>query len=202
MFFEEGWATLSDVTADVVSRVQSFHAAHETGASEKRILADAALSVWEICDAATKAGVTSVDGRIVSASKALITWDDPRRFWNRHIDLRAGNVGSSMAAEETVEAKRARYGAFLYLPLVIPLNGVQSSLTFLEEELSEDQKKDPEVVKVAAQIVAEVEAGKLITRDIARRRIATGLSRRKFKIAWTLATDKQPGLRRDLAAGA
>lgn len=205
MFFEEGWASIADVTAEVRDRVLAFHAraAEEAGKplSTKRVLADTAISVWEICDAATKAGVTTADGALVPASKALLAWEDPRRLWNRHVDLRAGTVGSGAAAAGTPpEEMTGTYGPFLYLPLCVPLNGVESSLSFLEEELRQQSQRDEEMLTVAAKIIAAAEAGRTMTRQIARQTIAGSLSRRKFKLAWALATDKRPELRRDLFA--
>jgi hypothetical protein len=203
MFFEEGWISVADVTREVADRVQSFHAA-QGGAlpGDAEILAEVALSVWEICDAATKAAVTAPDGQVVQASKALLEWDDPRKLWNPHLDLRLGNIGSAAAGETTLEALRARYGAFLHLPMILPLNGVQSSLTFLEEELRDKPERDEETLKVAAGIVTAAQDGQLMTRGIARRGIGANISRRKFKIAWALACDHHPALARSILSSA
>ena len=72
MFFEEGWSALSDITAEVITRVQSFYAgqadaAGEERPSDKKMLADIAISVWEICDAATKVGAVSPEITIVQS---------------------------------------------------------------------------------------------------------------------------------------
>lgn len=206
MFFEEGWSSIADVTVEVQERVLSFHAeqAKATGrpVSQRRVMADVALSVWEICDAATKAGVTVAGGGLVPASKGLLAWEDPRSPINRHVDIRAGTVGSGGAAAGLSEAElRARYGAFLYLPLSVPQNGVESSLTFLEEELRTQAVRDEELLTVAARIIAASEAGETLTRGIARRTIGGALTRRKFKIAWALAADKRPELNQDFFGG-
>lgn len=206
MFFEEGWASLADVTAEVFDRTLAFHAKAAEAAggqvSQKRVLADVAISVWDMCDAATKAGVTGVDGSLVPASKLLLAWDDPRKLWNSHVDLRIGTVGSGAAsAGIPPEELRARYGPFMHLPLAIPLNGVQSSMSFLEEELRQQGERDEETLGVAAKLIAAAESGRVMTRLIARQSIAATLSRRKFKIAWALASDKRPELQRDVLSG-
>ncbi|RMD90047.1 MAG: hypothetical protein D6811_11235 [Alphaproteobacteria bacterium] len=202
MFFEEGWAAIADVTAEVTERVEAFHAranAQSGGAPvpRKAVLEDVAISVWEICDAATKVGVTTAAGTLVPASKRLLDWEDPRRLWNRHLDLRLGNVGSAPIPGVTDAELRARYGAFLHLPLAIPENGVESSLSFLDEELANKEANREAELEVAARIVAAFDAGQTLTRRLARAEFGAKLSRRSFKMAWAAAMDVRPALAAD-----
>ncbi|MBV0910886.1 hypothetical protein [Anianabacter salinae] len=196
MFFEEGWTTVADVTDEVTERVQAFHAARAQGGTALPtadvMQTDIAISVWEICDAATKVGAMTPTGLMVPASKLLLAWHDPRKMHNRHIDLRQGVVGSSPDADRA-EAQ-SRYGAFLYQPLAIPTNGVESSLTFLDEELTSQSTRDPIVVDTAKMILAEVKAGALVTKRMMRQKAGNAITRRKFKIAWALAAEAHPPL--------
>ncbi len=192
MFFDEGWAPVSDVTAEVFRRLQGYQAAgkvHEGYAGLRELLA---ISVWDICDASTKVGATGADGTVVSASKDLMAWADPRELSNEHVDLMIGSVGSSSLAPEggeavTREELTLRYGPFLSLPLVLPVNNYRSSLTFLEEEVA-NSPRDDEVVNAAKVILTMRSGGQLLTRDTARAKLGSTLTRRKFKLAWALAS--------------
>ena len=86
-----------------------------------------------------------------------------------------------------------RYGPFLRLPVCVPVNNFQSSLTFLEHEVK-NPLRDEEIVNAAKAIIAMVDAQKLVTREIAREKLAATLSRRKLKLAWALAADHRPQL--------
>lgn len=198
MFFEEGWVPLSEVTSEVFRRLQGFQAAGllSAGTGLTGVLA---VSVWDICDACTKIGITGADGNVIPASKDLVAWADPRSLSNEHVNLVAGTVGSTTlpGGDGTVPGRDAlllRYGPFLNLPLVIPINNFQSSLTFLEEEVKNEDPKDEAVVNGARTILQMVKDGQLVTRDIARTKLGSGLSRRKFKNAWALAARHAPDL--------
>lgn len=202
MFFDEGWAALADVTAEVTERVMAFHAraAQQAGrppVSRQTVLEDVAISVWEICDAATKVGVTTPAGVLVPASRRLLEWEDPRRLWNRHLDLRMGNVGSAPIPGITEAERVARYGAFLNLPVAVPENGVESSLSFLEEELAQKDATREAELEVAARMVAAFDAGQRFTRRMARADYGASLSRRSFKRAWAAAITVRPALAAD-----
>ncbi len=137
MFYEEGWVPLSDVTAEVFRRLQAMSAVGNVAGALNETLA---ISVWDICDASSKIGVTGPDGNVIAASKELVSWADPRALGNEHLHLVAGTVGSTdlkdaSGAVPTRDALALRYGAFLNMPVVIPVNNFQSSLTFLEEEV-------------------------------------------------------------------
>lgn len=196
MFFEEGWVPLSEATSEVFRRLQALKVAGEIGAGQGGLKLILAISVWDICDAATKIGVTAADGTVISASKDLVAWSDPRALSNEHLDLRAGSVGSSTLhgkdGKPWSEAElKARYGPFLHLPVVIPVNNFQSSMTFLSEEVKVDPTKDDEVVKGARTIIGMLDDGKLVTREIARAKLGANMSRRKFKLAWALAAQNR-----------
>ncbi len=196
MFFEEGWTSIADVTHEVTERVQRFHAGRVKDGTplpgKDAMRSDIAISVWEICDAATKAGVMTQTGLMVPASKLLLTWHDPRKTHNAHIDIRRGVVGSSPDLKP--EEAQSRYGAFLYLALAVPTNGVESSLTFLDEELADQNPRDPKVVDTAKMILGEVKAGRMVTKPMMREKAGNGISRRKFKLAWALAAEAHPPL--------
>lgn len=191
MFFDEGWVPIGEVTSEVFRRIQEFHAAGVIHDSNKNLKTLLAVSVWDICDASTKIGVTASDGTVISASKNLTDWSDPRAFSNEHMDITVGTVGSSKMPEDDGkiadrETLIARYGPFLSLPIVVPVNNYQSSLTFLEEEVKKNSR-DEEVVNSAKTILAMVKAGQMVTRSIAQAKLGATLSRRKFKLAWALA---------------
>ncbi|WP_172299496.1 hypothetical protein [Pseudoruegeria sp. HB172150] len=200
MFFEEGWIPLSEVTGEVFRRLQALKSEGKIGRGQGELKSILAVTVWDMCDAATKVGVTATDGTVVSASKDLVAWADPMILSNEHVNLIAGTVGSSdlldehgeMADDETL---RQRYGPFYTLPIVVPVNNFQSSLTFLAEEVKADISEDEELMKGARTILSMIERKELVTREIARGRVGTSLSRRRFKLAWALAATKVPDLR-------
>lgn len=198
MFFEDGWVPLAEVTSEVFRRLQSLQAAGNPGA-QGALATTLAISIWDICDACTKIGVTGADGTVVAASKDLVAWADPRNLSNEHLHLMAGTIGSTSMPDDTGqppsrEALIRRYGPFLNMPVVIPVNNFQSSLTFLEEEVSGQAAGAAEITDAARTIVTAVDAGDLVTRDIMRAKLGSGLSRRKFKLAWGLAADHRPDL--------
>ena len=199
MFFEEGWVPLSEVTSEVFRRLQGLHAAGEMGEMKQGLSKILAISVWDICDASTKIGVTSADSTIVPASKDLVSWADPGNLSNEHINLRFGSIGSTTLPGENGELPgqdelRARYGGFLNMPVVIPINNFQSSLTFLKEEVAGQPDRDETVLRAAQVIVKMVDSGELVTREIARVKLGSALSRRKLKMAWSLAAQHRPDL--------
>jgi len=199
MFFEEGWVPLSEVTAEVFRRLQEIAAEGPVAGAEKGLGGILAISVWDICDACTKIGATGPDGTVVPASKDLLSWADPRNLSNEHVDLTVGSIGSSTLKDDTgaapsMGALALRYGPFLNLPLVIPINNYQSSLTFLEEEVKGHDARDPELLRAAQAIIGMVDGDGLTTREIARKKLGSGLSRRKFKFAWSLASHHRPAL--------
>lgn len=201
MFFEEGWTSIADVTVEVTDRVQKFYArrTEADGApvpSAEAMRMDVAISVWEICDVATKVGAVTPTGQMIPASKVLTAWHDPRKMHNAHIDIRYGVVGSSPDADR--DEAQARYGAFIFQPLSIPTNGVESSLSFLDDELAAQSTKDPLVVDTAKLILAEAKAGHIVTRTIMREKAGSRVSRRKFKLAWALAAEAHPPLWQDI----
>ncbi|MCG6902177.1 MAG: hypothetical protein LJE68_05795 [Rhodobacter sp.] len=199
MFFEDGWVSLSEVTAEVFRRLQAMKAAgqmRDTGDGLRSMLA---LSVWDICDACSKIGVTGPDGVVVPATKDLIAWADPRELSNEHVNLLVGNVGSSDLPDAdgnlpTREQLMLRYGPFVNLPVVLPVNNFQSSLTFLEEEVVKHDPGDEHILRAAQLILTMIEDGELVTREIARVKLGASLSRRKFKVAWALAAQHSPEL--------
>ena len=199
MFFEEGWVPISEASGEVFRRLQVMQGKNQIEGTDAGLRAILAVSVWDICDACTKIGVTGGDGTVIPASKDLVAWADPRNLSNEHICLIEGTVGSSRLTEaEGGEADPAtmalRYGPFLNLPIVIPVNNYQSSMTFLEEEVSNEAEGRKIVAEAAAKIEAMVQAGGLVTREIARSALGASLSRRRFKLAWALASDRVPDL--------
>ena len=199
MFFEEGWVPLSEVTSEVFRRLQGFHAAGAIKNHKGPLSPILALSVWDICEACAKIGVTGPDGTVVPASQDLVAWADPRNLSNEHIDLTQGSVGSSKLADAqgnvaTLDVLKLRYGPFLTLPVVIPINSFQSSLTFLEEEVCNQSPQDDATVKAAKTIIEMLDSGALLTREIARAKIGAAVSRRKLKAAWALAAHHRPNL--------
>ena len=196
MFFEEGWTPIAEITAEVFRRLQVLAAQeHDGKPPRKGIASDLAISVWDICDAATKIGVTGPDGEVIPASKDLVSWANPISLTNEHLNLRIGNVGSTtLDPVPGIDELRARYGSFLHLPVVMPVNNFQSSLTFLEEEIRDQRSKDPEVIAVAKKLLEWVDNGSLLSRDIARSELGGKLTRRKFKLAWALAAQHKPDL--------
>jgi len=191
MFFEEGWVPLSEVTAEVFRRLQALEAEGAIPNVKNGLRATLAVSVWELCDACTKIGVTGPDGTVVSASKDLLAWADPTSLSNEHINVLVGSVGSSDLPDvdgkpPTPHAMVLRYGPFMHLPMVLPTNNVQSSMTFLEEEVKNYDPRDPEIVNAAKAILKMAQAGN-ITRETARKTLGSGLSRRKLKYGWALA---------------
>lgn len=199
MFFEEGWVPLAEATSEVFRRLQGFVATDKMVAPKAGLSEVLAISVWDICDACTKIGVTGNDGIVVPASKDLVAWADPRNLSNEHLNLRAGNVGSSELTDDAGEAVSqatmiTRYGPFFGLPVVIPINNFQSSLTFLEEEVTGQPDRDDMVVEAAKVILTMRKTGDFLTREIARVKLGASLSRRKFKMAWALAAQHAPDL--------
>lgn len=199
MFFEEGWVPLSEVTTEVFRRLQSFSAAGDMPDTKGGLLPVLALSVWDICDACSKIGVTGGDGNVIPASKDLAAWADPRSLSNEHIDLRIGNVGSTQLPGQDGKLPdrdqlHLRYGPFLNLPVVLPVNNVQSSLTFLEEEVKNQDPGEEQVVNAAKAILTMVKNAEIVTREVARAKLGASLSRRKFKVAWSLAAQHHADL--------
>ncbi|MDJ0826381.1 MAG: hypothetical protein QNJ16_12825 [Rhodobacter sp.] len=199
MFFEEGWVPLSEATAEVFRRLQALKAAGGIGEGQGSLKLILAISVWDICDASTKVGVTAADGTVIAASKDLVAWADPRELFNEHLSLQAGSVGSSPISDAEDKAPseaelKARYGPFLNLPVVIPVNNFQSSMTFLAEEVSGNPSKDEEIVNGARTILKMVDGGELVTREIARTALGATMSRRKFKLAWAIAAQHRDHL--------
>lgn len=199
MFFEEGWVPLSEVTAEVFRRLQAMQVAGNVPDGQDGLLPVLALSVWDICDACSKIGVTGGDGTVIPASKDLIAWADPRNLSNEHVNLLVGNIGSTQLQDDegntpTRDELRLRYGPFLNLPVVLPVNNFQSSLTFLEEEVKNHDPRDEQVLNAAKAILTMVKNAERVTRDIARSKLGASLSRRKFKVAWSLAAQHHPDL--------
>jgi len=199
MFFDEGWVPLSDATTEVFRRLQGLQAAGKVASEHEGLGTLLAVTVWDICDASTKIGTTAADGRIIATSKELVAWSDPSILSNEHLDLRVGTVGSSsLPGDDGKMADRAtlldRYGPFLSLPVVVPDNNFQSSLTFLEEEAAKSPR-DEEIVNAAKAIVTALDGGELVTRDTMRKKLGAGLSRRKFKLAWWLALQARPKMK-------
>jgi len=200
MFFEEGWVPIAEATSEVFRQLQALQGKGRIEVGTDGLRAMLAVSVWDICDACSKIGVTGGDGVVVPASKDLVAWADPRNLSNEHINLVDGTVGSSTltAAEgggQDSAAMALRYGPFLNLPIVMPVNNYQSSLTFLEEEVTGQSDGAEAVDAAAGKIVAMVESGKLVTREIARTALGASLSRRRFKLAWAVASDRLPDLK-------
>ncbi|MEM1386287.1 MAG: hypothetical protein AAF748_00725 [Pseudomonadota bacterium] len=200
MFFIEGWVPVSEVTLEVFRKLQGLHVDGKIGKGHGSLKTVLGISVWEILDGATKIGATGPDGIVVDASRDLTAWADPTALMNEHINLQRGTVGSSRlpgedgkVPEPTLQAQR--YGAFYNLPVVIPVNSYQSSLGYLAEEVKDDASEDEGLREGARTILTMVQKGDLVTREIARARIGTGLTRRRFKMAWAIAAAKVPELR-------
>lgn len=199
MFFEEGWVPLSEVTGGVFRRLQVLKSEGSIGKGQGSLRAITAVTVWDICEASAKLGVTGADGNVISASKDLVAWADPTVFSNEHVNLRIGNVGSSDLLDEhgelpDAETLLARYGPFLNLPVVIPVNTYQSSIGYMAEEVKGDLTTDKPLLDGAKTILAMAEGGEVLTRETARAKVGTALSRRKFKLAWAMAAAKRPEL--------
>ncbi len=195
MFYEEGWAPLSEVTAEVFRKLQALKAAGDLEGSLKGTLA---VSVWEVCDACTKVGVTAEDGSVIPATKDLVAWADPLGLSNEHVNVRFGTVGSTTLKGEDGKLPGqaeliARYGPFLNLPIVIPVNNFQSSMTFLADEVKAQSFRDEAVVAAARTILQMAKDG-LVTRETATEKLGASLSRRKFKLAWAIAAKQVPEL--------
>lgn len=200
MFFEDGWIPLSEITADVFRRLQTLKTDGKIGKGQGDLGSILALTVWDICEATTKLGVTAPGGNVVSASRDLVMWSDPTGLANEHVHLQTGSVGSSDLLDEHGDlpggdALIARYGAFLNLPLVIPVNAYQSSIGYMPDEVREDLTQDRALIDGARTILSMVESGEMLTRELARSRIGTSLTRRKFKLAWSMAAAKVPELK-------
>jgi len=199
MFFEEGYVALSEATAEVFRRLQSFADAGIIKDIDKGLRPHLATTIWDICEVSTKIGVTAANSSFIEASKDLIAWADPASMSNEHINLQVGSVGSSELPGEDGE-KRSRadleyqYGGFLSLPVCIPENSFRSSLTFMEEQVKQPLY-DEQVIDTAKQILQRVKAGKLVTREIVRESIGSMLSRRKLKLAWGLASQHHEPLK-------
>ena len=200
MFYEEGWIPLSEVTSEVFRKLQALQADNKIGKGQGNLRSVLAISVWDFLEGATKLGATGPDGEVVEASRDLAAWADPTALQNEHIDLQVGSVGSSALPDDSgaapdEAARRARYGPFLSLPVVIPINSFQSSIGYLPEEVSGDVSADETLMSGARTILAMAEAG-LVTRELARARIGTALTRRRFKLAWAIASAKRPELKK------
>lgn len=198
MFFEEGYVALSEATAEVFRRLQSLGAAGKIVDMERGLKPHLTTTIWDICEAATKIGVTASNSSFIEASKDLIAWADPRSFANEHLDITIGTVGSSTLPGEDGQTRsredlQFQYGGFLSLPVCIPANSFQSSLTFMDEQVSQPLRDD-EVINGARMILEMVKNGDVLTREIARDKLGTSMSRRKMKLAWGLAADHHPPL--------
>ena len=184
----------------VFRQLQSLKAQGKIGKGHGSLKSVLAVSVWDLCDAAPKIGATAADGTVVEASGDLLGWADPTELTNEHVNLQIGSVGSTTLRDETgalpdQAALRARYGPFLSLPMVVPINAYQSSLGYLAEEVKADITEDEDLIKGARTILTMLEKGEVVTREIARARIGTALSRRRFKLAWAIAATKVPDLK-------
>lgn len=200
MFFEEGWVPVSEVTQEVFRMLQGLKVEDKIGKGHGSMKTVLAVSVWEMLDGATKIGATSSTGRVVDASRDLIAWADPTALMNEHIDLQVGSVGSSQLPDADgtvadVDTRRLRYGSFFNMPVVIPVNSYQSSLGYLAEEVKDDVSEDEALLDGARLILTMVQKGELVTRELARSRIGTTLTRRRFKMAWAIAASKAAELK-------
>ena len=201
MFFEEGWIPLGEVTGNVFRRLQSLKAENKIGKGQGSLRSILAVTVWDVCEASAKLAVTAPDGTAVSVSKDVVMWADPTSLSNEHVNIQVGTVGSSDMLDEhgdlpDTETLVARYGPFLNLPVVITTNTFQSSIGYLAEEVKDDLTEDKELIDGARTILSMAESGELLTREIARARIGTSLSRRRFKLAWAMAAAKVPELKK------
>ncbi|MDF0600727.1 hypothetical protein P1J78_08295 [Psychromarinibacter sp. C21-152] len=199
MFFEEGWVPLSEVTGDVFRRLQVLQSEGRIGKGHGSLRAVLSVTVWDICEATAKLGVTGSDGTVIAASRDLVAWADPTQLFNEHLNLQIGNVGSSDLLDAhgelpDAETLAGRYGPFLNLPVVIPINTYQSSVGYMAEEVGGDLTTDTALIDGAKTILSMAEGGALLTRETARAKIGTALSRRKFKLAWAMAAAKRPEL--------
>ena len=198
MFFEEGWIPVSTASGEVFKRLQALNADGQIKDMKQGLKLHLSITIWDICDASSRCGVTGADGAVIEASKELVNWADPRSMTNEHLDLLVGSVGSTTLKDEngnmpTQAELEFRYGPFLSLPVCVPVNNFQSSLTFLEHEVK-NPLRDEEIVNAAKAIITMLDAGKVVTREIAREKLAATLSRRKLKLAWALAADHRPQL--------
>lgn len=200
MFFIEGWVPVSEVTLEVFRILQGLQVGGKIGKGHGSLKTVLAVSVWEMLDGATKIGATTTDGIVVDASRDLTAWADPTALMNEHMDLQMGTVGSSSLPDAKGNppdrAEQAlRYGPFYNLPIVIPVNSYQSSLGYLAEEVKDDATEDQALLDGARMILTMVQKKELVTREIARARIGTALTRRRFKMAWAIAAAKAPELK-------
>jgi hypothetical protein len=191
MFFEEGYVPLAEATAEVFRRLQDYQAQGIIADMSQGLKPHLATTVWDICEASSKIGVTAANSSFIEASKELIVWADPRELSNEHIDLRIGSVGSSTLPGEdgkprSREDLQFQYGGFLSLPVCVPTNSFQSSMTFLEEQVKQPLKDD-QVVNGARAILEMIKAKQIVTRELVRKQLGAGMSRRKLKLAWALA---------------
>lgn len=198
MFYEEGYLPLASVTGEVFRRLQAYRTQGVIAEMDRGLQPHLTTTIWDICDASQKIGVTASNSTFIEASKDLVAWADPRSFSNEHVDLQIGTVGSSQLTGEDGKSRsredlQFQYGGFLSLPVCVPANSVQSSLSFLEEQVRQPLR-DQEVVNAAKTILQMVKDGELVTREIAKSKLGAGLSRRKLKLAWALAADHHPPL--------
>lgn len=193
MFFEDGYVALSEATGEVFKRLQALQSKGAIRDMDHGLKPHLTITIWDICEAATKIGVTAANSSFIEASKDLLAWADPRATSNEHVDIVVGTVGSSSLPGEDGEMRsRAdlefQYGGFLSLPVCIPANSFQSSLSYLEEQVAQPLRDD-EIVTAAKTILTMVKDGEVVTRGIVRDALGSGLSRRKLKLAWALAAD-------------
>lgn len=198
MFFEDGYVALSEATSEVFKRLQGLKAKGVINDLENGLKPHLTLTIWDICEVSTKIGVTASNSSFIEASKDLLAWADPREFHNEHVNIMIGTVGSSTLPDEdgnirSREDLEFQYGGFLSLPVCIPANSFQSSLSFLEEQVKQPLRDD-EVVNAAKIILTMVKNGEVINRGIARDKMGAGMSRRKLKLAWALAAEHHPPL--------
>lgn len=191
MFFEEGYIPLSEATGEVFKRLQAYQAKGIIKDINKGLRPHLTIAIWDICEVSTKIGVTASNSSFIEASKDLVAWADPLSMSNEHINLQIGSVGSSeLPGEDGSMRSRAdlefQYGGFLSLPVCVPANSFKSSLTFLEEQVQQPLH-DEEVVNAARALLQRIKNGQIVTREIARDTLGASLSRRKLKLAWSLA---------------
>lgn len=198
MFFEEGYVPLAEATAEVFRRLQDYQAAGIIVDLDRGLQIHLTVTMWDICDAASKIGVTASNSSFIDGSKELVAWADPRALSNEHVDLRIGSVGSSSLPGEdgkmrSREDLQFQYGGFLSLPVCVPAASFQSSLSYLEEQVRRPLHDD-DVVNAARTILGMVKDGQLVTRELATKRLGAKMSRRNMKLAWGLAADHHPPL--------
>lgn len=199
MFFEEGYVPLATASGEVFKRLQALKEAGKIADLSQGLMPHLTVTVWDICEAALKIGVTASNSAFIEASKDLLAWADPNDTSNEHVDIRIGTVGSSKLPGDdgkmrSREDLQFQYGGFLSLPVCVPANSFQSSLTFLEEQVKQPLRDD-EVLNAAKGILEMVKDGKMVTREIARENLGATLSRRKLKLAWALASDHHAPLK-------